>query len=106
MTHIPVQRTPGEFLAEAFAAIDESRLVGAASQSPTTQPRGTTMTTTLISAPDAPAYITISDAADALALKPWPVVELIEQGELRCVRFGKLALVSSYDVEQLGGVVA
>jgi excisionase family DNA binding protein len=57
-------------------------------------------------APEAPAYMTINEAADALAMKPWPVVELIERGELRCVRFGQLALVSAYDVEQLGGVIA
>lgn len=54
---------------------------------------------------DAPTYITIKDAADALASRSWPVVELIKAGELRAVRFGPLTLVSAYDVEQLGGVL-
>lgn len=57
-------------------------------------------------APEAPAYITINDAAGVLACKPWPVRQLVEDGELRAVRFGALVLVSAYDVEQLGGVIA
>jgi excisionase family DNA binding protein len=57
-------------------------------------------------APDAPTYITITQAADALASRPWSVAELIEAGELRAVRFGARTLVSAYDVEQLGGVIA
>jgi hypothetical protein len=46
MNQIPAQRTPAEFLAHALDAIDKSRLVGASAQSPSTQPRGTAMTTT------------------------------------------------------------
>ena len=57
-------------------------------------------------APDAPEYVTIKQAADALASRPWPVAELVEAGELRAVHFGALTLVSRYDVEQLGGVIA
>lgn len=56
-------------------------------------------------APDAPEYVTIKRAADALASSPWPVAELIEAGELRAVGFGPLTLVSAHDVEQLGGVI-
>lgn len=62
--------------------------------------------THMIKAPDAPEYITIKQAADALASRTWPVADLIEEGELRAVRFGALTLVSAYDVEQLGGVIA
>ena len=54
-------------------------------------------------APDAPEYVSIKEAADALASRPWPVAALIGDGELRAVRFGTLVLVSRYDVEQLGG---
>lgn len=57
-------------------------------------------------APDAPVYITAAQAADALATRPWSVVELIESGDLRAVRYGALVLVSAYDIEQLGGEVA
>ena len=65
----------------------------------------TTMTTPRRIAPAAPTYITIAQAADALASRPWPVAQLVEDGELRAVHFGKLTLVSQYDVEQLGGVL-
>lgn len=65
-----------------------------------------TTTTHMITAPDAPTYITIKQAADALASRPWLVVELIEEGVLRAARFGNLTLVSQYGVEQLGGVIA
>lgn len=65
----------------------------------------TVQTTDRQIAPDAPEYVTLKQAADALALRPWPVVELVEAGELRPVRFGALLLVSAYDVEQLGGVI-
>ncbi len=61
-----------------------------------------TITERLI-APDADEYITIKEAADALAMKPWPVVLLTQAGELRAVRYDALVLVSRYDVEQLGG---
>ena len=64
------------------------------------------MSNTHMIAADAPTYITVKEAADALASRPWPVAELIEDGELRAVRFGALTLVSRYDVEQLGGVLA
>jgi hypothetical protein len=65
-----------------------------------------TMSGTHMIAPDAPTYITIAQAADALASRPWPVAELVGAGELRAVHFGALTLVSQYDVEQLGGVFA
>lgn len=65
-----------------------------------------TITEHVIKAPDAPEYITIKQAADALASRPWPVAQLVEEGELRAVHFGALTLVSRYDVEQLGGVIA
>lgn len=57
-------------------------------------------------APEAPVYITAAQAAEALATRPWSVAELIESGGLRAVRYGALVLVSTYDVEQLGGEVA
>ena len=60
----------------------------------------------MIKAPDAPEYVTVKQAADALAKRPWSVVELIEDGDLRAARFGALTLVSRYDVEQLGGELA
>ncbi len=66
----------------------------------------TITTTARTLAPETPAYITVTEAAGALATRPWPVAELIEAGELRAVRYGSLLLVSRYDVEQLGGVIA
>jgi excisionase family DNA binding protein len=64
-----------------------------------------TTTTTPLIAPDAPEYVTIKEAADALGLKPWPVAQLVESGDLPAVRFGKALLVPRENIERLGGVL-
>ncbi len=61
-----------------------------------------TITEPLIT-PAAGGYVTIHVAADALAMKPWPVPQLGKAGELRAVRYGLLTLVSQDDVGQIGG---
>lgn len=61
--------------------------------------------TTFSTEVEAPEYVSIKEASEAMGRSMWDVLRLAEYGELQTVRYGRLLLVRAYDVEQLGGVL-
>ncbi len=58
---------------------------------------------------EAPEYVTIAQAAESIASKPWPLIEAAKSGLVQSVRYGEVLLVSADAVErhaeQLRGMV-